>query len=77
MIAATAVMDKVGMTVAIQPLAKAVSALKLPAKEASPTSKTSQEARLSVREKNILNIHPLPILACILSVPGFFAVYFR
>jgi hypothetical protein len=48
----------VGMTVVAQPLAKTISAPKTSAKEVSPTSMTSDEARFKLSEKNILKLIP-------------------
>jgi hypothetical protein len=47
-----------GMIAAAHPGAKTISKPKLPAKEASPKSATSHEARLKVAEKNNLNMPP-------------------
>lgn len=51
--AVRAVLGMVAMTVAAQSAAKIVSAPKLPANATRPTSMTSHEARVGVREKNI------------------------
>src|ERR1039458_5961122 len=54
--AVSAVSEMVGMTAAAQTGAKTISAPKTSAKEVSPTSRTSDEAPLTLSEKNILNI---------------------
>ncbi len=69
----TAVAEVVDMTAATQPGAKVVIAPKTSAKEASPTSVTSDEARFKLREKYILNIFPLSGSTGVeYSLPGFF-----
>ena len=71
----SAVAEMVEMTAAAQSGAKTISAPKTSANEASPTSMTSDEARFKLREKNILNIIPLPLSAgADYSLPAFFAV---
>src|SRR5665647_1444982 len=62
--AVSAVSEMVGMTAAAQTGAKTISAPKTSAKETSPTSRTSDEAPLTLSEKNILNIITLSVSAC-------------
>ncbi len=65
--------EAVEITAAVQPGAKAVSPPKTSAKDAIPTSMINDEARLKLREKNILSINPLRFSAgAEYSLPGFF-----
>jgi hypothetical protein len=59
--AVSTIADMAGMIAAAQPGAKVISTANVSANEASPTSMTIDEARLKLREKNILTINPLPL----------------
>ena len=62
----------VGITAAPQPGANTISALKLTAKEASPTSATSHRPRLPAREKKALNMIPVSVSADTVCPSQFF-----
>jgi hypothetical protein len=57
--AVSSVADKDEMRSAAQPGARIISAAKVNAKDASPTSITIDETRLKFSEKSILRINPL------------------
>ena len=71
-VALRTVSEIVGITAAAQPVANTISALKLAAKEASPTSMTRHRPRLPASEKKALNMIPASVSTDTVCTSRFF-----